>query len=194
MSRLWVLSVLALLATPAIAQQQDTPLGRLFLTPEQRATLDNARRNKIRAEAVAGAVVKTPKPPAARSVLINGVVKRSDGETIVWVNGKPIESETPDGMQFQVAPQTQGGTVLVREPEKGRRVEIKVGQQVDMLTGRIKEPFERPPSTAPAPKTAPPARSSMSTPARLPKSEPDKVPSEDTAPAGSAPATDKPQQ
>lgn len=193
MSRLWLLSLLALLATPATAQHQEAPLGRLFLTPEQRAALDNARRNKIRAEAVAGAVVKKPKPPAARSVLINGVVKRSDGETIVWVNGKPIENETPDGMQFHVAPQTQGGTVLVREPEKGRRVEIKVGQQVDMLTGRIKEPFERPQNAAPAPKAAPPARRPVSTPARLPKDELDKLPSEDGAPV-SAPATDKPQQ
>src|SRR5689334_24935201 len=105
MSRLSALGLLALLAMPALGQQQEAPLGRLFLTPEQRAALDNARRNKIRAEAVAAAVVKKPKPPAARSVLINGVVKRSDGETIVWVNGKPVEGETPDGMQFQVPPQ-----------------------------------------------------------------------------------------
>jgi len=133
-------------AAPAIADE--APLGRLFFTPQQRAALDNARRNKIRSDAVAGAVVKKPRPPVARSVVINGVVKRSDGETIVWVNGKPVEGETPDGMQFQVAPETKGA-VLVREPDQGRRVEIKVGQQVDMNTGRIKEPFERSPQTTP---------------------------------------------
>ena len=95
MNRLLLVVASIMLAIPVFAQ--DAPLGRLFLTPEQRAALDNARRNKIRSEAVAAAVVKTPKPPSARTVLINGVVKRSDGETIVWVNGKPVEGETPDG-------------------------------------------------------------------------------------------------
>jgi hypothetical protein len=133
----------------------------LFLTPEQRTALDNARRNKIRSEAVAAAVVKQPKPPAARSVLINGVVKRSDGETIVWVNGKPVDGETPDGMKFQVGPQGEG-SVTVREPDRGRRVEIKVGQQVDLVTGRVKDTFERPPVAAPAPKAAPQDRGFVS--------------------------------
>ena len=55
------LCALIVLAAPAFAQ--DAPLGRLFLTPEQRAALDNARRNKIRAEAVAAAVVKTAQAP-----------------------------------------------------------------------------------------------------------------------------------
>jgi hypothetical protein len=168
-------------------------MGRLFLTPEQRAALDNARRNKIRAEAVAAAVVKKPKAPAARSVLINGVVKRSDGETIVWVNGKPVEGETPDGMQFQVTPQTPGGTVMVREPERGRRVEIKVGQQVDMVTGRVKEPFERPPqNVAPALKSPPRARNPALNRSRNAQNQRDEAPAEDPAPAPSD--RDKPQQ
>ena len=33
--------------------------------------------------------------------------------------------------------------MLLREPDHGRRVEIKVGQQVDLVTGRVQEPFER---------------------------------------------------
>jgi hypothetical protein len=192
MSRLKVFLLAAAFAGPALAQQE-VPLGRLFLTPEQRAALDNARRNKIRAEAVAAAVVKKPKPPAARSVLINGVVKRSDGETIVWVNGKPVEGETPDGMQFQVAPQAPGGTVMVREPDKGRRVEIKVGQQVDMVTGRVKEPFERAPqNAAPAPRPGPRAHSPIPSRSRSSQTQRDDTPPEETAPA--APERDKPQQ
>jgi hypothetical protein len=187
MRRLVLLIYLVCVAVaPTLAQE--APLGRLFLTPEQRAALDNARRNKIRADAVAGATVKKPKPPAARSVLINGVVKRSDGETIVWVNGKPVEGETPDGMQFQVVPQGQGA-VMVREPEKGRRVEIKVGQQVDMVTGRVKEPFERPPQmTAPAP--AKTERGFVPKRARPPASRDDGPPDYPQEPAGQ----DKPQQ
>jgi len=184
-----LLTLLAIAAPPALAQ--DAPLGRLFLTPEQRAALDNARRNKIRSEAVAAAVVKKPKPPAARSVLINGVVKRSDGETIVWVNGKPVEGETPDGMQFHVAPQTEG-SVVVREPDKGRRVEIKVGQQVDMITGRVKEPFERPQAVAPAANPAQRERGFVSKRSRAPSSSRDEKSSDDVP--HEEPPQDKAQQ
>lgn len=189
MNRL-LLSLLLLVST-GHAVAQEAPLGRLFLTPEQRALLDNARRNKIRAAAVAGAIVKKPKPPAARSVLINGIVKRSDGETIVWVNGKPTDGETPDGMQFQT--RADGG-VTVRDPEHGRRVEIKVGQQVDMLTGRIKEPFERPPqSVAPAPKSAPAQRAFVSKRPRTSPSDRDRSPDEPTQ-EPPAPPPEKPPQ
>jgi hypothetical protein len=188
MSRL-LLCALIVLTSPAFAQ--DASLGRLFLTPEQRAALDNARRNKIRAETVAGAVVKRPKPPAARSVLINGVVKRSDGETIVWVNGKPVEGETPDGMQFQVGPQGEN-SVLVREPDNGRRVEIKVGQQVDLVTGRVKDTFERPAVTAPPPKAAPQDRGFVS--GRPRTQRPVREDRDDVPQPQPAPIEEKPQQ
>lgn len=188
MSRL-LLCALIVLAAPAFAQ--DAPLGRLFLTPEQRAALDHARRNKIRAETVAAAVVKQPKPPAARSVLINGVVKRSDGETIVWVNGKPVEGETPDGMKFQVGPQGES-SVMVREPDHGRRVEIKVGQQVDLVTGRVKDTFERPPVTAPAPKAATPDRGFVS--GRPRTKQPVRDDRDDVPQQQPAPTEEKPQQ
>ena len=184
MNRLPLLCALIVLAAPAFAQ--DAPLGRLFLTPEQRAALDNARRNKIRSEAVAAAVVKKEKkPPAARTVVINGVVKRSDGETVVWVNGKPVEGETPDGMQFQSGSQGQG-SVTVREPDRGRRVEIKVGQQVDLVTGRVLESFERrQPAAAPPPKVVPQDRGFVSGRARAqrpPRDDRDDVPQEQPAP------------
>jgi len=186
MNRVLLSFFLLIAAAPALAQE--APLGRLFLTPEQRAALDNARRNKIRAEAVAGAVVKKPKQPTARSVLINGIVKRSDGETIVWVNGKPIDGETPDGMQFQ---SRSDGAVVVREPDKGRRVEIKVGQQVDMVTGRIKEPFERPPPTVQAPKAPAAQRAAASKRPRTPASDRDDRPVDEPTQEQSAPPPEK---
>jgi hypothetical protein len=131
-------SVLSVLAVPALAQ--DASLGRLFLTPEQRVALDNARRNRIRAEALAAAAVQKPKIPPARSVVINGVVKRSDGESIVWVNGRPTDGETQDGIR--VAPLAGSrSSIVVREPEKGREVRLKVGQRADLLTGRIEEAY-----------------------------------------------------
>jgi hypothetical protein len=182
------LAAAALLLVSGQLLAEEAPLGRLFLTPEQRMALDNARRNKIRAEAVAAAAEKKPRLPPARNVLINGVVKRSDGETIVWVNGKPVDGETPDGMQFRAAPRSDGA-VMVREPERGRAVEIKVGQQVDMLTGRIQEPFQRRAAPAPKPQTQPAAagpnrhkpQSQDARAAEDSPSEPSTAPSDDKA-------------
>src|SRR4249920_3593014 len=152
MRRLVVAVLLTALGTPGIAQEPS--LGRLFLTPEQRATLDNARRNRIRAEALAATVDKKPKIPAARSVTINGIVSRSDGESTIWVNGHPTEGQTEDGMRVTISPGSQSAVVL-REPEKGRRVRLKVGQKADLISGRIQESYEQrrvavppPPSSA----------------------------------------------
>ena len=134
----WAL-LLACLAVPAFADEP--PLGRLFLTPEQRAALDNARRNRIRAEALAAAADKKPKMPLPKSVTIDGVVTRSDGESTVWVNGRPTDGETEDGMRVVISPGTDS-SVVVREPGKGRTVRLKVGQRADLLTGRVQESYE----------------------------------------------------
>jgi hypothetical protein len=162
MSRLIVAILLAAVVPLGFAQEPS--LGRLFLTPEQRATLDNARRNRIRAEALAATVDKKPKIPPARSVTINGIVSRSDGESTIWVNGRPTEGQTEDGMRVTISPGSQSDVVL-REPEKGRRVRLKVGQKADLLSGRIQEPYEQrripippPPSSEPGPTEHPDGR------------------------------------
>ena len=33
-------------------------------------------------------------------------------------------------------------SIVVREPEKGRKVRLKVGQRVDLITGRVQESYE----------------------------------------------------
>src|SRR6185295_9391286 len=101
---------------------------------------------------------------------------------------KPIDGETPDGMQFQ---SRSDGAVVVREPDKGRRVEIKVGQQVDMVTGRIKEPFERPPQAVPAPKSMPSQRGVVPKRARTSSSDRDDRPVDEPAQEQSAAPPEK---
>ena len=139
MTRMVLALLLAWVAVPAFADEP--PLGRLFLTPQQRATLDDARRNRIQAEALAAAADKKPKVPLAKSVTINGVVSRSDGESTVLVNGRPTDGQTEDGTRVVISPGTDG-SVVVREPEKGRSVRLKVGQRADMLSGRVQEGYE----------------------------------------------------
>jgi hypothetical protein len=159
----------------AAGSAEEPTLGRLFLTPEQRAALDSARRNKIRAEAVVAAADKKPKTPPARSVTINGVVSRSDGESTIWVNGHATEGQTEDGMRVAIAPGSNS-SVVVREPAKGKHVRLKVGQRADLLSGKIEESYQQRRATP----TASPGASSPSgknpdlsdaKPARTPRGE-----------------------
>jgi hypothetical protein len=153
MARWLCLLLLALGLSPAWAE--DASLGRLFFTPAERQALEEARRKNIRAEVQAAA----PKPvrPPVRNVTVSGVVRRSDGESTVWVNGKPVDGETADGLKVRV---TSGqAAVIVREPERGRTVRLKVGQHADVITGRIEEGYRRREAAAPpaASAEAPPA-------------------------------------
>lgn len=52
------------------------PLGRLFYTPEERARIDQGTGHAPQAEA-------RPAPP-----VINGIVRRSNGEGTVWIDGE----------------------------------------------------------------------------------------------------------
>jgi len=124
-----------LFAPPASADE--APLGRLLLTPEQRAALDIARRNKIRADAT-----HKPKPtPTERDITVNGVLKRSDGMSTVWLNGRSVQGETDDGMRVYVLAGTPASVVL-HTPDDRRTLKLKVGQRADLVTGKIAEGYE----------------------------------------------------
>jgi hypothetical protein len=119
----------------------DLPIGRLFFTPAERAALEDARRRNIRAEELAAEAAKRPATPRARSVTVTGVVLRSDGESFAWVNGKSVDGQTRDGLRVRHT--AQPNRVLVYDPDKGRMVQVKVGQRADLTTGRVEENYER---------------------------------------------------
>jgi len=136
---------LTLQITISIAWANTGTYGRLFLTPQQRAALDDARRNKVR-EVVPKPVKKFVDAPPKReqpsgSVTLNGIVRRSDGESTVWVNGVAMPGDAPTG-KFQVAPtSSQSGVVQVPNPDRSNPVELKVGQRLDMSNGQITERY-----------------------------------------------------
>jgi len=133
--QLGAIMLACLFAPPAFADE--APLGRLLLTPEQRAALDIARRNKIRADAT-----HKPKPaPTERDVTVNGVLKRSDGMSAVWLNGRAVEGETDNGMRVYLLAGTPASVVL-RTADDRRTLKLKVGQRADLVTGRIAESYE----------------------------------------------------
>jgi hypothetical protein len=138
-------------------------LGRLFLTPEQRAQLDIVRarrdpRQPLTAEPVAAQT--TPTPPAAPqgpdTVTYNGVVRRSDGKSTVWINGKPLNERNRSGHpnDVNVLGMRADGAVSVAVPQASRTASLKVGQRLDVGSGRVEEGYfrrEMPPQLAVTP-------------------------------------------
>jgi hypothetical protein len=121
----------------AAGAQVDRPaLGRLFYTPAERAALDVARLQKPVAQAAAEAP-KAPPPPQV--VSYGGIVRRSDGKSMLWINNRLVdEKEALAGLSLKgkVRPD---GAVTLQVPETGRTIEIKVGQSVEVQTGKVAE-------------------------------------------------------
>lgn len=128
------------------------PLGRLFFTPEQRAQLDLARKQKSRV--TLASEVEENAAPAAEVLTLGGSVRRSDGKSTVWINNRAVnDREAPGGVviDHRLRP---NGALSIRVPQSARSIELKVGQSVDIVSGTIEEPFARQ-VTAPKPEPAP---------------------------------------
>ena len=115
------------------------PIGPLFFTPAQRAQLDTARSQQKRG-------IVTPEPaqpsPPPEIVTYSGMVRRSDGKSTVWINNHPVQGRDVGGVAIErVRPD---GVVTLKVPQTSRDVKLKVGQSLDVVSGTIEEPFDRP--------------------------------------------------
>jgi len=132
-------------APPAPAQQTQAPaptLGRMFYTPAERATLDEMRK---RPAPVLVQEKTIEAPPAPEYVTLNGVVRRSDGTTTVWLNNKPVQGQrSSEGLILAPARAGTPGNVTVVVPQSGRKVDLKVGQQLEVTSGKVQEPYRAP--------------------------------------------------
>ena len=161
-------------APPVPAAAAATPtLGRLFFSAEERAALDEARR---RPAVVAAPAVK-PLPPGPEYVTLNGVVRRSDGSTAVWLNNRMIEGKhTYDGLEVTDSKRAPGpANVTVKVPQAGRSVDLRVGQELDVISGKVQERYRlAPPEPAAASgETSTPRATEKSPPVRRPSRERD---------------------
>jgi len=125
------LALAVLVSLPASATAQE--LGRLFLTPEQRATLD--ARRKARVPDKPGAVAVSP------VTRIDGYVQRSGGRSTVWVNGEAVTEGAARGT-VHIRP-GRPGEVGISTPlgEETRSSSARVGQTVDTSTGEVRDPL-----------------------------------------------------
>lgn len=131
MTRAWSVLAGVLLAAGASAAAAQG-LGRLFFTPEQRAELDARRKARVPDKAAA-VLIESP------STTLDGYVKRSRGNSTLWLNGEPV-SEGADTRRVRVIPSRSDpsrATIVVGNHR--RRVPLKVGESLDRGTGEVRD-------------------------------------------------------
>ena len=148
-------AVLAL--APAFDCDAQTRIGRLFSTVEQRIELDRLRdRPAVEPVAEPAAAVAEAEPrlafdpgpdAPALAVTVNGVVLRSDGHRLAWVDGVEAGdgATTPGGVGIDVD-RAPGGRVRIRLPEHGVHADLKPGQTIDVARGSVFEAYESRPA------------------------------------------------
>lgn len=126
-----------LLGGLAAAAWAADPLGRLFFTPEERQQLERQRTQPT--------VEARPSPSG---VTVNGLVQRSDGKAVVWVNGVPRPASAPASDDGLAARPLDTATVVVTTPEG--KVRLKVGETAWLTPGAGAERGKETHPSAPA--------------------------------------------
>lgn len=87
--KIWTAALLLSLSLPAWPQGES--LGRLFFTPQQRATLERQRLTGVHGSSIA--------ERHASSYTLNGEVRRSSGHNTRWVNNSALTgADAPRGI------------------------------------------------------------------------------------------------
>ncbi len=148
-SKIWSTGagLFALVAFAAAGQAQD--LGRLFTTPEEREMLEALRRQPPKPQAEAAPLVApTVEPtPVAPNVTMNGLVSRSRGRGMVWVNGVTSLEGDLDAQGIAVDVGAMRGTTLpVRIGDAPLAVGLKPGQTYDTGEAQVREVYQPAPA------------------------------------------------
>lgn len=98
-------------------------LGRLFFSPEQRRVLELTQSKQI-VTSVPVSAASAPLAPKQSvhlpaNITVNGVIQRSDGNRVVWINGQA---------QSMIAAR-DGNPASVTLPNQNQHIELKVGQR-----------------------------------------------------------------
>lgn len=117
-------------------------LGRLFLAPETRATLEKARQSGTTDNKGVSDSAPAYAPVEGDQIIsLDGFVKQSgSGKTTTWINSIPQHGhENPQGVT--VLPSKTLPGIGLRLPS-GQSIRLQAGQSVDGVTGQIREGYE----------------------------------------------------
>lgn len=139
------LLLLALPAWSADATQPPASMGRLFFTPNERASLNTIRQNSkapdkiIKAEDTAAieADIKVEAAAKPAPVMVNGYVSRSDGKNTVWVNNHAATEKSVVGNISVGKLQTTNRQVQVSVSGNGKAISLKPGQIYDPASDTV---------------------------------------------------------
>jgi hypothetical protein len=151
-----IFSIGMLCVTPLQAEE----LGRLFLTPEQRAELERLRNGIVETPVVepppavvqgelpppvpelgAEHILPEAPPPTVPPITVNGVVLRSNGQGTAWVNGENTYDGDFSADNIRVG-RPQSKFVQIRTPENLPDVRLKPGQTYNPASNTIVEPYD----------------------------------------------------
>jgi hypothetical protein len=86
------------------------------------------------------------------------MVRRSDGRTTVWINDRAVDDQEAAGGATVIRRVGPDGAVTLEVPQSKRRVDLKVGQSVEVLSGSIGEGSRPQPATSADKPTEPQAK------------------------------------
>ncbi len=129
-----LIALCCLVSTSSLAAYyEESSLGKLFNTPAQRQKIDAFRKGKSMG------VAREQISPT--DIKVQGIVKRSDGASTVWVNGKnTLDSSHVGGVNVRlnsVSDSSDKVTVGI----KNKTVRLKPGQVWSEDSGRITDGY-----------------------------------------------------
>ena len=146
---LWSLLVLVSSSGLSLELHAQT-LGRLFTTTQQRAQIDNFKNKHNKDDKIETIIFTAPAIPikpklTPKPLMYNGIVKRSDGSTTVWVNGESVDSASNKKYQRKNKLHhkiTNDNSVIIKPVGSKTTVKLKPGQVWRPQTRKVTDRYQ----------------------------------------------------
>jgi len=139
---LMILVLIVCVPKLCIAQVSEKMLGPLFTTAAERHTLSRLRDQGLVQKATGKVLLKkTQQKTGPNAIVLNGMVKRSNGDKVIWINGEQVNGrQGPAGVKL-LSSGSGESHVFVAAPGK-RSVELKPGQRLQIDNGKVEEHYK----------------------------------------------------
>lgn len=115
--------LLACLLLGPVSAFAEEPLGKLFFSPERRVAMERQRQLNIQeTQTLQGATVS-----------LDGVIRRSNGDRTLWINGRPQHNDGGNtGVHAVIAPNDPSRAAIAAEGDVPAN--LKVGESINRAT------------------------------------------------------------